>query len=95
MSYEGFYRKGTRLEREARALQLTQQVEDRLADAQRLSVEADKLNTYSAHVAAARAWRRIIYPATRLNQDATIYREAVQRHVEASEVAQKHKSAQS
>lgn len=94
MSYDKLFRKGTGLERKARAFQLIEQVAQCIADAEQASAKAEKLKTYNAHVAASRAWRRVIYPATRLDQDATIYREAVRRHIDAAELIKRGHSAQ-
>lgn len=94
MSYEKFHRKGTSRERQARALQLVEQLQQKIVEAEQASVEADKLGTYNSHVLASRLWRRIIYPATRLDQDTTIYREAVRRHIDIAETLKSHKSAQ-
>lgn len=82
MSYEGYNRKGTSRERQARALVLNEELEAKIAEAQKASEQAE---TYNEHVAASRLWRRVVHPATRLGKDTTIYREAVQRHVEAAE----------
>jgi hypothetical protein len=94
LTYEAFHRKGDHRERKARVEQLESQLAERIALAQAASVLADRLNTVESHCDAASAWRRIIYPATRLDQDATIYRDAVRRHTEAAETAVKAKYAQ-
>lgn len=94
MSYEAFNRKGTPNERRARLAQLKEELEQKIIDAGLASAEAEKLNTVQAHLLAASAWRRIIYPATRLNQDATIYRDGVRVHTEAAKSLSSGHSAQ-
>lgn len=94
MSYEAFNRKGTPNERRARLAQLREELEQKAIDAQLATDQAYKLNTVQAHLLACSAWRRLIYPATRLNQDATIYRDAVRVHTEAAKSLSSGHSAQ-
>lgn len=94
MSYEKINRKGTSRERKARAFQLEEQLAEKIANAMEATTRAERLQSYNSHVAASRAWRRVVYPATRLDLDATIYRDAVRRHIEAAELLKRHKSAQ-
>lgn len=86
MTFEKINRKGTSRERKARALQLEEQLAEKIADAMEASARAERLQSYNSHVAASRAWRRVVYPATRLDLDATIYRDAVRRHIDAAEL---------
>jgi hypothetical protein len=86
LSYEGLFRRGTSLERKARASALIEELSQKVTVAEQASAWADKLGTYNDHVAASRAWRRVIGPASRLDQDTTIYREHVSRHIEAAEL---------
>lgn len=94
MSYEKFHRKGTSRERQIRALQLESQLRAKVEDAQTASDLADKLGQAQDHIYAAKAWRRTIYPATRLDQDTTNYREAVRRHMDTAQMLLRGLSAQ-
>lgn len=89
MTFDRIYRKGTSRERQARALRLAAEYEQKLGEAIQASALADQLNTREAHLEAARTRRRVVSPCTKLGLDATIHRDVVQRHIDAAQLIQR------